>query len=113
MRQALSGLIFIFLSFGWAQAAENIHCTVTQNLQDLGTMTLLLPGDGQKSGIADVGGFEVSIYGIESGLYELEIYDRRLPARNYAKGFLQEKGDLLEITVWQRSVLLSTVCMLH
>lgn len=96
-----------------AEPTDKLTCKVVQNLQDVGQVSLPIPEVGKKAAIAEVGDFEIAIHGMGDNLYELEIYDIILPARNYAKGLLQESGDSLEITIWQRRIILSTHCTRH
>lgn len=110
MIKAASVVFALLLASAGPAAASMLRCDLTINLHVVAHAETPLPSEKHASTFLQSEAFELKITGLESDLFELEVFDRIAPTRGYARARLAKAGDRIGYSFWERDRLLEVDC---
>jgi len=96
--------LFLFL-ISLNLSATEISCFVEKNLSPVLEFTEEV-AVGERISIGEIDQFKFYLKSLNYNQFEIEIYDRETPSRQYTEG----SGENLKWTLWSREVLLNINC---
>lgn len=104
MKKLIIAILTLVISQSAFSARENVTCTLTRDGGHAWTINTSIEDEKVFLGNQDEYSFYIKK---QEGQYELEIYNRNMPSRQYAQGDLN-KG--IGWAIWTRYILLEIFC---
>jgi hypothetical protein len=89
----------------------DFNCEITYNAQKSAPILVSVAAEKSPTLFLDNELFEMKLTRVKGNQFELEIYDREKPTRAYSRARIEEAGDTIGYTLWEREALLEVDCV--
>ncbi|PIK15137.1 MAG: hypothetical protein CES88_00060 [Halobacteriovorax sp. JY17] len=92
-------------------SAREFNCNIKMNGEEVHNTSFKVSA-GESIKFADSPSLKFYLKSMKDDKFELQAYDVEKASRTYAIGKVRESGDILNYTLWTRSALIESECLL-
>lgn len=89
----------------------DFNCEIAYNAQKSAPILVSVAAEKSPTLFLENEIFEMKLTRIKGNQFELEIYDQLKPTRAYSRARIEQAGDTIGYTLWEREALLEVDCV--